>query len=163
MKTTNILLLSLLIICVSFYACWPFGDDGNSEPQVALPTLIQNFIASNYPDYKIEKAEKEIDCTGAEVYEVELEATDDDEIELTFDLEGSLLFTETKIKNEELPETVMTTLNTEYTDYKLEDAERLDLTTDGVIYEVELKKDKTELDVRLSAAGTVICEQEDND
>jgi len=161
MKRTFFLVLGLVIALFALNACDILGGDDDNEPQVDLPTTIEIFIASNYPDYEIDEAEKETDCTGEEVFEVELESSNDDEIELTFDLEGNLLYTETEINIDELPEAVTTTISTEYPDFKLDDAERLDLATDGVEYEVELEKGKTELEVRLSATGTVICEEED--
>ena len=164
MKATKFLIFSLLVTTLTCIGCLPFlNNDDDNEPMVELPTIIQNYLSTNYPDYKIDESEKEVDCTGAEVYEVELESSNDDEIELTFDLEGSLLYTETEINQTDLPEAVLNTLTTEYADYTIDDAERLDLATDSVEYEVELEKDKTELDVRLSAAGTVICEEVDED
>ena len=130
---------------------------------VELPVNIQNFIAQNFPNHEIDESALEIDCTGSEVYEVELEGNDDKEVELTFDLEGNLLFTETEIQIEDLPQSVLTTIETDYAGFELEEAEHLELATDGVDYEVELEQGDSEIEVRLTSDGSIICEQEEEE
>ncbi len=162
MKNFQLLLGFILVLsCAS--SCLIFGDDDDEDDLTELPTSIQDFIQNNYPDYVVEEAEKETLCTGVEVYEVELETKEDNEIELVFDLEGSLLYEEVEISTEELPTAVTESIIANYGNFKLEEAERLELATDGTQYEVELEQGDTELEVLFSGNGTVICEESDDD
>ena len=154
--------LGLFMVFGSVYSCEILGEE-DEDSLIELPANIQEYIAANYPDFEVDESEKETLCTGAEVYEVELEANDDDEIELVFDLEGSLLYEVVEIETAQLPEAVVSSINAEYVEYKIEEASRWDLSTDGVQYEVELEQNDTELEVLFSGNGTVICEEVSDD
>ena len=149
-----LLLLPLAVIMLSVFA--KCQDD---EQTIELPTTIQNYLSTNYPNYEIEESERDTLCTGTAVYEVELEGPKDKEVELTFDTEGNLLFTETEIKTSELPSAVSGSISSKYAGYTVKEAERLDRADGTTQYEVELKKDKTYLEVLFAADGTVICEE----
>jgi len=155
-KTTLFVFLSLAMV-IGFTSC---DDD---DAQINLPTIINDYLAANYPDYSIDESEEETLCDGTVVYEVELENSNDDEIELTFDTEGSLLFSESEIGTSDLPSAVTNSLATNYADYSIEEAERLDMYDDTKRYEVEIKNGNSTLEVLLESDGTVVCEQEDND
>ena len=153
----GVLLLSLLMSSCSLF-------DKDNDIKVDLPTTVQNFIDSNFSDFVIDEAESDTLCTGEEVYEVELEKNgdkkDEEEIELTFDMEGNLLFTEREINTDALPDAVKNSIASNYGDYKLKEAEELEMADGTFQYEVELKKDGKELDVLFNSEGTVICEEQ---
>ncbi|MDX1942946.1 MAG: hypothetical protein SFU99_20450 [Saprospiraceae bacterium] len=151
----------LPLIAIAF-VCAMCEDDDN-EPMVELPSVIKDYINQNYGDYKIEASELDTLCTGAIVYDVELEGKKDKEMVLIFDTEGNLLYTEAEIKVNELPAGVKNSISNAYTNYEIKEAERLDLTDGTKQYEVEIKKDQTTMEVLLNANGTVICAQEEKD
>lgn len=130
---------------------------------VDLPQSVQDYISSNYPDYSIDESEMDTSCTGTTIYEVEIEGSNDDELELTFDSEGTFLYSESEIESSELPSAVTTSISNNYSSYSTEEAERLDMADGSLQYEAELKDGSTTLEVLFDADGTVICEEEDND
>lgn len=158
MKKITLLFILPLVMLVGFTNC---GDD--DDQLIDLPTTINDYLAANYPDYSIDESEEGTLCDGTIVYEVELEDSNDNEIELTFNTEGSLLFSETEIENSELPSAVTSSISTNYPDYSTDEAERIDMADGSTRYEVELENGDSELDVLFEADGTVICEETDDD
>ena len=151
----------LLVCCTALILFFNSCDD--DDQMVDLPQSVQDYISSNYPNYSIDESETDTSCTGTAIYEVEIEASDDDELELTFDSEGTFLYSETEIGVDELPDAVTSSIDTNYSDYSTEEAERLDMADGSARYEVELKNGSTELDVLFESDGTVVCEEEDDD
>lgn len=144
-------LVAMTFICA-------FCEDENT-PMVDLPTAIKDYITQNYGDYKIEESALDTLCTGAAVYEVELEGKRDREVNLVFSTESGLLFTEYEIKVNELPAEVKASINTSYAGFDVKEAERLDLTDGTKQYEVEIKNGQVTKEVLLAANGTVLCEE----
>lgn len=151
--------LLFLLLTLTFIAC----DDDDQDNFTAPPNSIQSYLDNNYPNAEIEETDRETLCTGESVYEVEIEVNDDDEIYLTFDTEGNLLFTETEIDYDQLPAAVRDAISSEYGAFSTDDIERLDLANGEKQYEVELESSEQDLEVLFAADGTVICEQEDDD
>ena len=160
MKKTLFFIIPLMALILLFSSC---NDQDDSDSMVDLPEVITAYIAENYPDYNIDESEQDTLCDGTVVYEVELEASNDDELELTFDTEGTLLFTETEIKNSDVPSVITDHINANYSSYNLKEAERLDMADGSQQYEVELKDGSNKLEVLYTSDGTVICEVPDND
>ncbi len=150
----------LLLAAALFVASGCDDDDGST---IELPAVIQNYLNSNYSGYEIEVSELDSLCTGAAVYDVELEGPKDKEVELTFDTEGNLLFTETEINSGDLPAAISAGVSSNYAGAVVEEAARLDLAGGGTQYEVELKKGQIHLEVLFAADGTVICDQAGDD
>ncbi len=157
-KNWNIMMSLIAIV----FVCAMCEDDDN-QPMVELPSVIKDYINQNYGGYKIEASELDTLCTGAIVYDVELEGKRDKEIVLVFDTEGNLLYTEAEIKVNELPAAIQSSISNAYAGYELKEAERLDLTDGSKQYEVEIKNNQTTMEVLLTANGTVICAQEEKD
>lgn len=137
--------------------------DDDNKSMVDLPASIQNYLNTNYAGAEIEESEMDTLCTGTAVYEVEVEVSEDNEIELTFDTEGNLLFTEKEIASSQLPAAVTSGINAQYAGASVQEAERLDLADGGNQYEVELKQGQTYREVLFTAEGTVICEETGDD
>ncbi len=140
-----------------FFAC---DDEGHTIP---LPENIQTYLDANYPGAEIEESEQDTLCTGTAVYEVKLEVNDDEEKDLTFNSEGSLLFTENEIAADQLPAAVTTAIAANYAGFATEEAERLDLASGGTQFEVELKNGATVKNVLFNPDGTVVCEEIEDD
>jgi uncharacterized membrane protein YkoI len=151
-------LLPLIALCFFFAAC----DDDN-EHTIDLPTVIDNYLAANYGNYEIEESETDTLCTGTAVYEVELEVSNDKEVDLTFDTEGNLLFTEVEIASGGLPAEVVASIADNFNGYSAGETERLDLADGSNQYEVELKKGQEQIEVLFAADGKVICQEQGDD
>ena len=162
MKNTFLLLsVPLFTMTLLFTNC---GDnDNDDESMIELPTVITDYISTNYPDYSIDESEQDILCEGTTVYEVEIENSNDDELELTFDTEGNLLFTETEIETSDLPSDVSASIATNYAAYSIEEAEQLNMADNTSRFEVEVENGNTTLSVLMEADGTVVCEEEETD
>lgn len=151
--------LSLLfILALSFTACDLFEDE--NDHHIEVPAAIQTFIDNNFAGFTVDEAEIEMLCDGTEVIEVEIENTDNEEMELVFDIENNLLYSETDIEIADLPATITTTLANDYAAFEVKEAERLDFTDETTQFEVEIKDGSTKLEVLFAADGTVICEEE---
>ena len=154
-------LFLLPVAAILFFVATKCDDDDGST--IPLPVVIQNYLNSHYAGYEIEESELDSLCTGTAVYDIELEGDHDQEVELTFDTEGNLLFTETDIASGNLPAAVTAGVATSYAGYVIEEAAKLDLAGGGNQYEVELKKDQIHLEVLFAADGMVICEEAGDD
>lgn len=141
-----------------FAAC---GKD-NSVPVKDLPQAIKTYVEANYPGYTLDEAEKETDCSGATVYEVEIEQGEENELELTFDEEGNFLYAESEIGAADLPAAVVNSIATNYAGFTTEETDKLTLADGSTRYEAELKKGSTEKEVLFDSEGTVICEQDED-
>lgn len=137
--------------------------DDDDKSTVTLPASIQNYLDANYAGSEIEESEMDTLCTGTAVYEVEVEVSEDNEIELTFDTEGNLLFTEKEIAINQLPTAVSSGINAQYAGAVIQEAARLDMSGGGNQYEVELKHGQTHREVLINSEGTVICEETGDD
>jgi hypothetical protein len=63
-------------------------DDDDIDPS-SLPSAVQTYLSTNYPNATIHEAERKTEC-GQEIYEVELS----NGLELYFDLQGNFLGTD---------------------------------------------------------------------
>ncbi len=153
MKKILLFTSPMLVILLVFATC---KDD---EQMIELSANIKNFINTNYAGYEIEESEQDTLCNGATVYEVELKGSNDQKIELTFDTEGNLLFTETEISNSQLPLAVTNSISVRYPGYATKEANRLTATDGSIRFEVEVKKGPSKFEVLFAADGTFICEE----
>lgn len=136
--------------------------DEGGFPLADLPAAIKTYVEANYPGYTIDEAEQETDCSGATVYDVEIEQGEDIESELTFDSEGNFLYSESEITVADLPASVTNSLANNYAGFTTEEADKLTLADGSTRYEVELEKGSIEKEVLFDTEGTVICEQDED-
>jgi len=153
MKKILFLTSPILAIMLVFATC---KDD---EQMIELSANIKNFISTHYGSYEIEASEQDTLCNGATVYEVELEGSNDAEIDLVFDTEGNLLYTETEINKNQLPAAVTSGIQTKYAGYSIQEVSRLEGTDNAVRYEVELKHGSGKLEALFAEDGTFVCEE----
>lgn len=83
-----------------------------------------------------------------------------------FSVNGTWLETERELATTEVPTAINTTIAKEFADYQVKEAE-LSETKNGTVFQFELSKDKTVLDVTFSRDGTVVKKEvkieKDND
>jgi uncharacterized membrane protein YkoI len=160
MKKLWLFLLPIAALMI-FVAIKCKDDEGHTVP---LPASIQNYLNANYPGAEIEESEMDTLCTGTAVYEVEVEVSDDNEIGLTFDTEGNMLFSENEIKVSDLPAAVSAGISANFAGYSTAEAEKLSMADGSFQYEAELKKNgQPTLEVLFATDGTVICQEEEDE
>jgi uncharacterized membrane protein YkoI len=152
----------LFLLTIAFlFLCGKCAED--DDIQVELPDNITEYLQANYNGYELEEAEMDSLCTGSKVYEVEIEVNDDEEIELLFDTEGSLLFTESEINADQLPAAVSNSIKANYSAYSVEEVSLLTAASGDNLYEVEVKNGSSVLSVMVKADGTVLCQEVEDD
>ena len=143
--------LVLVVGLFAFTGCAPedniFGDVADSSVEIdpaTLPSAVQTYISTNYPNQGIYEAERYDDC---EVYEVELA----NGIELYFDLQGNFLGTDDTFDCDEdtlnsdddyvdpdsLPASVLSYIATNFPNDSIYEVER-DEECETEVFEVEL-------------------------
>ncbi len=89
-----------------------------------------------------------------------------EEMSASFDNAGKWLETEKELKKNELPATVLDAVNTEYAGYKIEEAAEIEK-PDFKGYEFGIEKGEEELEILVSADGSITVnkesEEEDKD
>ncbi len=157
MKKAPIFLLPLIALLFIFSTC---KDDNISADK--LPAAIKTYLDTHYPGgYEVEKLENETLCTGQAVVEVEIETSDDVISELTFDSEGTMVFSSTEIKVSELPAAVSAAALAKYPGATLKEAERQDLAGGGIRYEIEVKTGGSVRDALFEEEGAFVCDAAD--
>ncbi len=149
MTMKNVMLAMLVMTFFSFSACCQAEKD--------VPEKVQNAFSQKFPDASKVKWAKENDTE----WEAEFKL-DKVKYSANFDNEGNWKETEHAIKAGELPAAVKTTLDSEFSDYKIEEAE-VSETAEGMFYEFELEKGKTEMEVSIDADGKVVKKQLENE
>ena len=115
------------------------------------PAEVQKTLKEKFPDAKSVKWEKESD--GG--WEAEF-TMNGNETSVEFDSKGIWKQTETEIEAGALPEAVKDAIKTKYADYSVEKAEMVETDDGDVVYEVDFKKGKEEMELLFAADGSVI-------
>ncbi len=139
-KTLGTLALALLM-GTGIYAFGP-GEDA--------PKTVKDAFAKKFPTVKKVKWEKE-NNTEWEA-EFKMEGT---EYSANFMEDGTWKETEHEIKKNAIPANVKTTLDTEFSGYKIDEAE-LTETQEGSVYEFELENGEEEMEVVIDTTGKVV-------
>ena len=155
MKKLQLFLFPFFLLVFVFAKC---EDD---DKPIELSSSIKNYLNEHYPGYELEGSENDTLCNGKPVVDVEIEPSEDQELELVFDTEGTLLYTETDIKTADLPAAVKASIAGAFAGYATKEAARLTLPAGGTQYEAGLKKGSTRLEVIFEAEGTVVCQKEE--
>lgn len=154
MKTVQLIGIALLF--TSLAACGQTGTDAPKE--------VRSAFTKKFPDAK--KAEWEMESESEWEAEFKLNGK---EYSANFTTDGTWKETEYEIKKSEIPATVKNTLDKEFAGYDIEESE-ISETADGKVYEFELEKGETVMEVAISTEGKVVKkelkeedEKEDND
>lgn len=121
-----------------------------AQAAVSVPQVVADAFHAKFPNAIKAKWEKE----NATEYECGFHngAT---EMSAKYDQTGKWLETETEIKASALPAPVQHSIQKQYSDFKLKEAEIVE-TPEGKLYEVELSKAGKVTELRLSADGRVV-------
>lgn len=120
---------------------------GTSED---VPQKVKEAFAKKFPGVKKVKWEKESDTEWEG--EFKMKGT---EYSANFLEDGTWQETEHEIKKSEIPTNIKTVLDTQFSGYKIEESE-ISETSESFVYEFELEKGKTEMEVSIDKAGKVV-------
>lgn len=157
MKDRNKVLLGIVLAGGAFLAVVGYAEK-HSAPR--LPDAVVNAIAKDFAGYKIEEVERETE--GVTVYEVELEASEDKELEAAFTAEGQLVTVESELKADQLPPAVAAALPA---GAQVKEAEQVQTFAEVVLvaldqpktgYEVKVMLDGKLVELQISSDGSVV-------
>jgi len=166
-KTKLIHYALLLFGAIIFTGCESVSGDMESEPIWSpdeLPPEVVDYIDSTYAGYRIDEVEREDYCDGSPVFKIELEKEEEEDIDLYFSLDGSLLFNGQEISAGELPARILQSLQGDTLTFIFERIERLELKSGVVQYRLLLALGSGDLlELILNADGSTYCRDEEVD
>ncbi len=157
MKHRNKLLLGIVLVGGAFLAVVGYAEK-HKAPR--LPDAVTKAIAKDFTGYKIEEVERETE--GIMVYEVELEASEDNELEAAFTEDGGLVTVESELKADQLPPAVAAALPA---GAEVKEAEHIQTFAEVVLvpleqpktsYEVKVLLDGKMVELQISSDGSVV-------
>ena len=115
-----------------------------------IPTPVKQAFTKMFPTatgmkYLMEKKDYEVNFTDKGF-----------EMSANFDAMGKWLETETEIKPEDLPEKVTASVAKNFAGYRIAEVGKVEKPGTGVVYEMDLKKDKEGFEVQFSPNGDVL-------
>ncbi len=137
-------------------------DHHPADTSSAARQLILDYVAANFPGYRMEEIESEDLCDDTRYLKTELEDGPGPDIDLYFSLSGEFLFSATEIRETELPTAVRLRLENDYGNYQIADDDlyRLDFPDGSVQFLLELEPRSgsgSDIELILDADGTLIC------
>lgn len=129
-----------------------------------VPQKVKDAFASKYAQAADVKWESNDDEKGEEGYEVEF-ALNGETHEANYTAEGAWQYTQKDIKQDVLPQALMSALQSQYSDLKIEEVAMLE-TPEGVRYKIEADGGDEDRELLFSKDGTKLkesTEQEDDD
>ena len=128
---------------------------GCSQKKIEAPTAVKTSFEELFPTATDVKWSKESDTE----FEAEFKVGDVQKSS-NFDSTGKWLVTETEIKISDLPASVQSAINNEFSGYSIEEAEAVETAEAGMFFEVALEKGESSLEVQISADGQVLKKEE---
>lgn len=141
---------SLKVILGVFLACTMFAfiSTGDKAPQKVTDAFVKKF-----PNVKKVKWEKENETEWEAEFKVNKV-----EYSANFIEDGTWKETEHEIDEKEIPQTVKVALTKGFPGYEIEEAE-ISETKEGTVYEFEIEKGESEMEVAIDANGTIIKQE----
>ena len=115
-----------------------------------VPAPVKQAFAKKFPaatdvKYEMEKKDYEINFKYKGV-----------EMSANFDASGKWLETETEIKESDLPKEVSASVAKNFAGFKISEVAKVETRDKGIIYEMDLKKDKEGYEVQFSPKGDIL-------
>lgn len=156
LKQVGLMVLVGTMMCAVVYAHKHKGK------KTWLPDAVKAAIKASYPGAEIEEIEKEYE--GLKVWEVELEQNEQ-EFEVTFAPDGTIVEVETEVSMESLPKAVAEAITKAAAGAKIKEVEKevihavvklVKLDAPKTVYEAELIKNGKKCEIEVAADGTVL-------
>jgi hypothetical protein len=130
-------------------------EESKADKKVEVPEIVKKAFAKNYPN--VTKVEWSIAKKGEYEAEFDLNKT---EMSVIIDNNGTILETESEIKEADLPQAIKATLAKDYADYKINEITKTD--AKGVVtYEMEAKPKKKEFELVFDNNGKLLKQEEE--
>ena len=142
MKKIIVMLSACLLISLMGYTQKLTVD---KVPAPVKEAFTKNFPAATDVKYEMEKKDYEINFKDKGV-----------EMSANFDATGKWLETETEIKESDLPKEVSASVTKNFAGFKISEIAKTETPDKGLIYEMDLKKDKEGFEVQFSSKGDVL-------
>jgi len=142
MKKLIVLLSACLLISLMGYTQKITSDKVSAPVKQAF---AKKFPAATDVKYEMEKKDYEINFKDKGV-----------EMSANFDATGKWLETETEIKESDLPKGVSGSVAKNFAGFKISEVAKVEMRDKGLIYEMDLKKNKEGYEVRFSPKGDVL-------
>jgi hypothetical protein len=149
----NIILITMVLVTLLFQKCVQ-TNNGN------VPDKIISAFNQRFPDVNQVKWEMENDTEWESEFNM-----DGKEYAASFNLSGEWMETEIKIKEGDLTEMIMQTIESEFPGYEIEEVSMLETPSMKNVYELELEKEETSQEVVITSDGKIIDQKniEEND
>jgi len=139
------MILMVFVSTMAFTACGQKSD---------VPAKVKTAFEQKFPNATKVSWDKE----NAKEWEAEFKM-EGKEYSANFDADGNWKETEYEIRKSDIPTAVKSTLDKDFNGYKIEEAE-ISETSDGTVYEFELEKGKSEIEVAISPNGKLVMQKE---
>lgn len=137
----------IILAAVLLFSNVAMGQD-ISESDV--PSVLINKFKIAYP----QAADEDWEMDG-DLYKVEFETESDIDHDIWYNSSGELVKHKEDITKSDLPQAVVSRLNTDFKEYSIDDPKKI-TTGSEVIYELELKSQAEEWEVEIDANGKII-------
>lgn len=138
---TNSIIILMIMAVVSLSAC---GQNN------VVPAKVKTALEQKFPNAQKVKWNKENETE----WEAEFKLNGE-EYSANYSTDGIWKETEHEIENSAIPANVKQSLDTEFSGYKIEEAE-ISETANGSVYEFAVEKDETTMEVAISPDGKVV-------
>ena len=142
MKKIIVLLSACMLISLMGFTQKITPDKVPSPVKIAF---AKKFPAATDVKYEMEKKDYEINFKDKGV-----------EMSANFDSTGKWLETETEIKESDLPKDVSASVAKSFAGFKISEVAKTETPDKGLIYEMDLKKDKEGFEVQFSPKGDIL-------
>jgi len=142
MKKIIVLLSACLLISLMGYTQ---KITPNKVPAPVKQAFAKKFPGATDVKYEMEKKDYEINFKDKGV-----------EMSANFDATGKWLETETEIKESDLPKEVSASVAKNFAGFKISEVAKTETPNKGLIYEMDLKKDKEGFEVQFSPKGVIL-------
>lgn len=137
-------------------------EEENEGENIDIPETVTEFLEQMYPGYEFE-SQAQLSCDGSLFYLL-TGKKGPTKVILYFDLDWILIQTGIQIDEDQIPNAVQESIETDYGNFRIMNNKSWELeTTDGSLYyRVYLKQDNSSLKIYViyAADGTFICQEE---
>lgn len=123
-----------------------------------VPAAVQNSFKAKFP------------ASEAKGWELENETDFETDFDLNgkkhsakFDKQGKWIETETEINVSDLPKSINEAVTKNFAGFKIEETEKAETASQGIVYEVKLKKGKEVFEVKFSQEGKILKKETEDD
>ncbi|MEJ7646514.1 MAG: PepSY-like domain-containing protein [Chryseolinea sp.] len=135
-----------------------FVSNGQKVDSKFVPDAIHSNFVKKFPHAKSVAWSME----GEDEYEAEFTNAGVEQSS-NFNKNGKWLVTETAIKVSQLPSAIQSSIDSEYNEFKIKEAEKVEDAANQIFYEVELEKRELKIEVKFAADGKTISKEEYKD